>query len=41
MHLTALGQHLVILGSTRAIFDVLDKRSACTSDRPQSCLVEL
>ncbi|KAI1794937.1 hypothetical protein LXA43DRAFT_94640 [Ganoderma leucocontextum] len=41
VYLTALGQPIVILGSPRAIFELLDKRSALTSDRIQSPMVPL
>lgn len=41
VYLTALGMPVVILGSPRAIFELLDKRSAITSDRIQSPMVPL
>lgn len=34
MSVTALGQRIVILGSSEATFDLLDKRSSIYSDRP-------
>ncbi|KAI0755203.1 CyP450 monooxygenase [Daedaleopsis nitida] len=41
LHLPVLGQNLVVLGSPQAIFELLDKQSADTSDRPQSPLIQL
>ncbi|TBU63516.1 O-methylsterigmatocystin oxidoreductase [Dichomitus squalens] len=41
IHLRVLGQHIVVLGSAQAIYDYLDKRSANTSDRVQSPMIEL
>ena len=34
MHVSALGQSIVVLGSEKAAIDLLDKRSASYSDRP-------
>lgn len=34
MHISALGQSIVVLGSEKAAIDLLDKRSASYSDRP-------
>ncbi|TBU36865.1 cytochrome P450 [Dichomitus squalens] len=41
IHLRVLGQHIVVLGSAQAIYDYLEKRSANTSDRVQSPMIEL
>ncbi|KAI0754718.1 CyP450 monooxygenase [Daedaleopsis nitida] len=41
VYVPVLGQSIVILGSPRAIFDLLDKRSSKTSDRLQSPLIPL
>ncbi|KAI0712496.1 CyP450 monooxygenase [Earliella scabrosa] len=41
VYVPVLGRSIVILGSPHAIFELLDKRSAVTSDRPQSPLVSL
>lgn len=41
MHLSAFGQDLVVLGSQQAMFDLLEKQSATTSDRPKHALIEL
>ncbi|KAI1791791.1 cytochrome P450 [Ganoderma leucocontextum] len=41
VHLKVLGQHLVVLGSPEAIFELLEKRSANTSDRQQVPLMTL
>ncbi|RDX53567.1 cytochrome P450 [Lentinus brumalis] len=41
VHLSVFGQHLVVLGSQRVIFDILEKQSAGTSDRQQHPLIEL
>ncbi|PIL24686.1 cytochrome P450 [Ganoderma sinense ZZ0214-1] len=41
LHLKILGQHIVVLGSPEAISELLEKRSANTSDRPQVPLMEL
>lgn len=41
VHLKPLGQHIIILGSAQAAFDLLDKRSAIYSDRPRSPIVSL
>ncbi|TFK82000.1 CyP450 monooxygenase [Polyporus arcularius HHB13444] len=41
VHLSVFGQHLVVLGSQRAIFDILEKQSVATSDRQQHPLIEL
>ncbi|KAI1782834.1 cytochrome P450 [Ganoderma leucocontextum] len=41
LYLQVLGQSIVVLGSAEAIFEYLDKRSANTSDRVQSPMIEL
>ncbi|KAI1792486.1 cytochrome P450 [Ganoderma leucocontextum] len=41
LYLKVLGQPIVVLGSAEAIFEYLDKRSANTSDRVQSPMIEL
>ncbi|KAI0800113.1 CyP450 monooxygenase [Fomes fomentarius] len=41
VHLDALGQHIIILGSQEAISEILDKRSAKYSDRPPSAMSDL
>ena len=41
VHLKPLGQHIIILGSAKAAFDLLDKRSNIYSDRPKSLVIEL
>ncbi|KAI0742101.1 cytochrome P450 [Daedaleopsis nitida] len=41
VHVPVLGHSVVILGSANAIFDLLHKRSAATSDRQQSPTIEL
>ncbi|PIL29427.1 cytochrome P450 [Ganoderma sinense ZZ0214-1] len=41
LHFQVLGQSVVVLGSADAILEYLDKRSANTSDRPQSPMLEL
>ena len=41
MYLNALGQHMVLLGSHNAARELLDKRSANYSDRPQSIMAKL
>ncbi|TBU24770.1 cytochrome P450 [Dichomitus squalens] len=41
IHLHVLGQHIVVLGSAQAIYEYLEKRSANTSDRVQSPMIEL
>ncbi|KAI0693303.1 cytochrome P450 [Cerioporus squamosus] len=41
INLSVFGQHLVVLGSQRAIFDILEKQSAASSDRQQHPLIEL
>ena len=41
MHFRVLGQSMVVLGSADAIFEYLDKRSANTSDRIQTPMIEL
>ncbi|KAI0693293.1 cytochrome P450 [Cerioporus squamosus] len=41
VYLPVLGQSIVILGSARVVSELLDKRSAVTSDHPQSVLIPL
>jgi len=41
MSLQMPGRNLVILNSTKAAIDLLDKRSAIYSDRPQSQVILL
>ena len=41
VHLKPLGQHIIILGSAKAAFDLLDKRSAIYSSRPESGMAPL
>ena len=41
VHLSAFGEHIVVLGSEQAICDLLDKQSVVTSDRRQHHLLEL
>ena len=41
VHLKILGQHMAVLGSPEAIFELLEKRSANTSDRQQVPLMAL
>ena len=41
VELKALGQRIIVLGSPRAIFEILEKRSAQTSDRLQSIIISL
>ncbi len=41
MHFQVLGQHIVVLGSSDVIFEYLDKRSANTSDRKVTPMLEL
>nr|VWO95057.1 N/A [Ganoderma boninense] len=41
LHFEVLGQHMVVLGSPTAMFDLLEKRSANTSDRQQVPLMNL
>ncbi|KAI0741843.1 cytochrome P450 [Daedaleopsis nitida] len=41
VHVPVLGHSVVLLGSAKAIFDVLDQRSATTSDRYQSPTIVL
>ena len=41
VHLDALGQPMIILGSHEAALELLDKRSANYSDRPPSAMREL
>ena len=42
VHIQALGQHFIILGSIEAVNDLLERRSAIYSDRPRiPMLVEL
>ncbi|KAH9934347.1 cytochrome P450 [Fomitopsis serialis] len=38
MHFSAFGRSIVILNSRKAVFDLLEKRSAIYSDRPRSVL---
>ena len=41
IHLKYHSEHVVVLGSPEAIFELLDKRSENTSDRKQTPLLEL
>ena len=41
LHLSAFGEHIVVLGNQQVILDLLDKQSIATSDRPQHALIEL
>ncbi|TFK78806.1 hypothetical protein K466DRAFT_506694 [Polyporus arcularius HHB13444] len=41
VHLSMFGEHIVVLGSQQAIFDILEKQSAATSERRQHPLIEL
>ncbi|RPD62684.1 cytochrome P450 [Lentinus tigrinus ALCF2SS1-6] len=41
VNLPAMGQSIMILGSAQVLSELLDKRSAITSDRPQSALIPL
>ena len=41
LHFKVLGQHMVVLGSPDAMFELLEKRSANTSDRQQVPLINL
>ncbi len=41
MYFQVLGQSIVVLGSSEAIFEFLDKRSANTSGRVQTPMIEL
>ena len=40
-YLSVMGQSIAILGSPRVLSELLDKRSAVTSDHPQSVLIPL
>ncbi|KAI0693296.1 cytochrome P450 [Cerioporus squamosus] len=41
VYLSVMGKDLLILGSSRVVSDLLEKRSALTSDKPQSPLISL
>ena len=41
LHLNVLGDSTVVLGNAELALEYLEKRSAVTSDRKQSALVEL
>ncbi|KAI0699911.1 CyP450 monooxygenase [Cerioporus squamosus] len=41
VYVPVLGQSIVVLGGPQAIYDLLDKRSAVTSDRQRSVLIPL
>ncbi|KAF8527567.1 cytochrome P450 [Hysterangium stoloniferum] len=41
VHLTAAGQHIVILNSAQAAFDLLEKRGKAYSGRPASVMVKM
>ena len=41
VYLTVFGQPILLLGSYRAAHELLEKRSANYSDRPQSMMVKL
>lgn len=38
IHLSALGQSIIILNSARSIYDLLERRSALYSDRPSTVM---
>ncbi|KAJ6483442.1 cytochrome P450 [Mycena sanguinolenta] len=38
VHLTAFGQHIILLNSESAVLDLLERRSSIYSDRPQLCM---
>lgn len=38
MHISLLGQHVVILNSVKAVTDLFERRSALYSSRPQSTM---
>lgn len=39
MHLTAAGQHLIVLNDLKSASDLLDRKSAVTSHRPRNLVV--
>lgn len=41
VHLTAAKQHLLIVNSPKAAFDLLEKRGKVYSDRPASVMVKM
>ena len=41
VYVPVFGHHFLILGSAKAVFDLLDKRSAITSDRHASPITEM
>ena len=41
VYLNALGRHMIMLGSHKAAHELLDKRSANYSDRPQSVMAKM
>ena len=41
VYFTLLGQQMVVIGSIKAAFDLLDKRAANYSDRKLSSMAEL
>ncbi len=41
VYVPVMGQSIVILGSPRVLSDLLEKRSAVTSDKPHSALIPL
>ena len=41
VYLNVLGKEIILLGSSKAAYDLLDKRSANYSDRPVSVMVRL
>ena len=41
VYLKVLGQSIILLGSYEAAFEILEKRSANYSNRPQSIMVNL
>ncbi|KAM5534507.1 hypothetical protein V8D89_011839 [Ganoderma adspersum] len=41
VHLDVCGQHIIVVGSYEAAEELLDKRSATTSDRPDSAMLRL
>lgn len=39
VHVTVLGQHIVMLNSAKAVTDLLERRSAVYSSRPQTTMI--
>ncbi|KAJ6569771.1 hypothetical protein DFH09DRAFT_429601 [Mycena vulgaris] len=38
VHVSAFGQHIILLNSEETVLDLLERRSAIYSDRPQLCM---